>query len=249
MTPLSVVCLYVKGPYRYSADYVVRLERMVRRHLSRPFTFTCLVDRETLPEVLAAYVGAREFVPVLVQVESLAGLVPDNGVGYWNKLRLFDPAMGFGGRVLYLDLDTWVVSSLDPIADYPASLALTADAFVVERAHLNTDRDGRRLVRRFNSSVMVWDAGTHSDLWRRWTPTIAQQLSTDQDWIGEQAEDALGMPLEWFPRISHLTRDAGFAATGTPLPGAAKVVLTKKPKNHICAEQWPWFDQAWGGPA
>lgn len=224
---LTVACVFVRGPYPYTADYVVRLERMVRRHLARPFHFVCLTDR------------ASELPPDIdtIHIASLAGLVPDNGAGYWNKLRLFDPEVGLTGRVLYLDLDSLVVAPLDPIVDYPAPLALTADAFVVERAHLNTDRKGRRLVRRFNSSVMVWDGGTQSELWTRWSPAIAQQLSTDQDWIGEQSEAAIGMPLEWFPRISRVQ---------PPWPAEAKVVLVKKPKNHIAAEQWPWFEPMWG---
>jgi hypothetical protein len=234
---LTVTCVFVRGPYPYTADYVVRLERMVKQHLRRPFHFVCLTDRVSeLPRSIDS-----------IPIASLAGVVPDNGVGYWNKLRLFDPRLGLNGRLLFLDLDTLVVAPLDPIVDYQASLALTADAFIVERAHLNTDRYGRRLVRRFNSSVMVWDAGTQSELWTRWTPAVAKRMSTDQDWIGEHAEEAVGMDLAWFPRISHLVRDEQFAATGAPMPADAKVILVKKPKNHVALQQWPWFDHAWGG--
>jgi hypothetical protein len=236
---LTVVCLYVRGPYPYTAEYVTRLERMVRTYLPRPFRFVCLTDRpEELPTIET------------IRVTSLAGIVPRNGEGYWNKLRVFDPTIGLTfGRVLYLDLDTLVVADLSPIVDFPAALALTTDAFVVERAHLDRDRYQRKLVRRFNGSVMVWDGGTQDALWHTWKASEALRLSTDQDWIGEQAPHAQGMPLEWFPRISHLTRDPGFAETGTPMPAEAIVVLTKKPKNHICVQQWPWFDARWGKAA
>lgn len=224
---LTVVCVFVRGPYPYTADYVVRLERMVRRQLARPFRFVCLTDRaEELPATIEA-----------IRIRGLAGQVPNNGAGYWNKVRLFDPALHLRGRVLYIDLDSLIVGPLEPIVDYPASLALTEDALVLERAHLNTDRYGRGLVRRFNSSVMVWDGGLHQDLWTRWTPAVAQRLSTDQDWIGEQAEDAVGMPLGWFPRISRVQ---------PPWPADAKVVLVKKPKNHEAAQRWPWFEPLWG---
>jgi hypothetical protein len=234
---LTVACVFVRGPYPYTAEYVVRLDRMVRRYFARPFRFVCLTDRgEELPAGIET-----------IQIASLAGVVPPNGVGYWNKLRLFDPAIGLTGRVLYLDLDSLIVAPLDPIVDVPATLALTADALVVERAHLVTDRYGRRLVRRFNSSVMVWDGGTHQDLWTRWTPSVAQAVSTDQDWIGEQATDATGMPIDWFPRISQLRRDPMFDATGAPMPTSAIVVLTKKPKNHVVMAQTSWFDALWGG--
>lgn len=234
---LTVACVFVAGPYPYTAEYVVRLERMVRRHLARPFHFVCLTDRAAeLPASIDR-----------IHIASLAGIVPDNGVGYWNKLRIFDPAIGLVGRCLFLDLDTLVVDALDPIVDYPAPLALTEDAFVVERAHLDRDRYGRRLVRRFNSSVMAWDGGTQSDLWTRWTPDVAQRLSTDQDHIGEASEEALAMPYAWFPRISQLVKDPDFAATGTPMPSQAKVILCKKPKNAIAVQQWPWVDALWGG--
>lgn len=237
---LTVTCVYVKGNYPYTVDYVVRLERMARRFITRPFEFVCLTDQ---PE---AVLNASDDIGV-IRVRSLLGVVPAKGEGHWQKVRLFDPTLGFSGRILYLDLDTLIVASLDPVIDFPSSLALTEDMYVVERAHLNTDRFGRQLVRRFNSSVMVWDTGTHADLWAQWTPAVAEHLSTDQDWIGQQAIDADGMPAEWFPRLGHLTKDATFAATGTPMPPDAKVILAKKPKNHLAVQQWPWVDDVWGG--
>lgn len=245
--PLTVASVYVRGPYRFTADYVVRLARMVRRYAPRPFTFTCLVDADTEPEVAAAMAQAKLSVG-LIRVESLRGLVPDNGVGYWQKVRLFDPDIGFTGRVLFLDLDTWIVAPLAPIVDAPAVFALTQDALTVERAHLDRDRDGRRLVRRFNSSVMVWEPSPASAaLYQRWSPAVAQRLSTDQDWFGEQRPDALGLDLAWFPRISQLLKVPAIAARGGPLPPDARVVLVKKPKNAPVAAEYPWFARAWGG--
>jgi len=241
LAPVTVVCVYTSGPYPYTADYVVRLQRMAQRGLrGRMARFVCLTDRP------AELPGIETIV-----VASLAGVTPRNGEGYWQKVRLFDPALGLQGRVLYLDLDTLVVGDLWPVVDYPdatrpATLALTEDALVLASSLSDIDRFGRRLVRRFNSSVMVWDAGTHADLWHRWSPAETARLSTDQDWIGEQAPDAVGMPLAWFPRISELVRDERFAQVGAPFPAVAKVVLTKKPKNAICVERWPWFAPLWG---
>lgn len=228
MTPVTVVCVWVRGPVAYSAEYVVRLERMVRRYLARPFRFVCLTDR---PELVPASIET-------IAIASPSEDIPANGRGYWTKLQVFNAGHGLEGRILYLDLDTIVVAPLDPIVDFPATLALTADAFVVERAHLNRDRYGRLLVRRFNGSVMVWDAGTHAELYTRWTIGDTERLSTDQDWIGEQATDAKGMNLAWFPRISQVR---------PPWPPEAIVVLVKKPKNHEAIVRWPELDQWWGG--
>jgi len=225
---LTVACVFVHGPYPYTAEYVIRLQRMVARYVKLPHRFVCLTDRANeLPADIS-----------VIPIASMSSVVPRNGAGYWNKVRLFDPTLGLTGRVLYIDLDSIIVAYLDPIIDMPASLALTTDALVVERAHLDTDRFGRKIVRRFNSSVMVFDSGACDDLWQRWTPLVAQRLSTDQDWIGEQAPDAKGMPIEWFPRISQVR---------PPWPAEAIVVLVKKPKNIQAVERWPELDAWWGG--
>lgn len=225
---LTVCCVWVRGPVPYTSDYVVRLERMVRRYLDRPFDFVCLTDQ---PSELPSSIGR-------IRIQSLATAVPRNGVGYWNKVSLFYQAVGFRGRVLYIDLDSLLVSDLSPIVDYPAPFAITEDALVKERAHLDTDRYGRKLVRAFNSSVMVWDAGFGADIYNAWTPDVAQRLSTDQDWIAERYPTAAAMPYAWFPRISRQQ---------PPWPDEAKVVLVKKPKPHEAVARWPWFEQAWGG--
>lgn len=229
-TNLTVVCVWVKGAYPYTAEYVVRLEKMARRFIPQAFRFVCLTDQpKALPGV--------ECIPI----ETPGDPCPQPTRGIWSKIELFNPFHFWnreGHRVLFLDLDVLLVSSLLPIVEYPARLALTEDMFVQERQHLNVDRYGRALVRRFNSSVIVFDGGTQNALCTHWTPKVALRLSTDQDWIGERAPEAKAMPVAWFPRISRQQ---------PPWPSDAKVVLVKKPKNHEAVQRWDWFEQAWGG--
>lgn len=226
MTPLTVACVLVAGPVAaFNADYVVRLERMVRRHLARPFRFVCLTD------------GSRGALPAPIEtipIQPAAGQV-----GYWAKVQLFNPALGLEGRVLFLDLDVLVVADLAPLVDFPAPLALADDVVVQMRPDVAVDRFGRRLVRKFNSSAIVWDAGTQDALFTRWRRSDAERLSTDQDWIAEQVPAAAAMPLAWFPRIS---------AVRPPWPDEARVVLCKKPKNHEAVERWPAVREWWGEP-
>lgn len=230
---LTVACVWVRGPVPFTSDAVVRLRRMVRRYLSRPHQFVCLTDRPwLLPSDLRT-----------IPIESLPHAVPPNGRGYWAKIELFNRRHGLTGRVLYLDLDSVVVDSLEPIVDAPAPFAITADALIAERAHLTRDRYGRLLVRRFNSSVMVWDAASAYDLYDDWSVRETARLSTDQDWIGERRPDALALPYAWFPRLSRLVASGQLL----PLPADAKVVLAKKPKPHDALRRWPWFDAWWGG--
>jgi hypothetical protein len=236
---LTVACVWVKGPVPYGVEYVTKLESMVRRYLDLPVRFTCFTDR---PQELAASMAVwapwdpERSMRQIVPIATLGDDVPANGRGYWAKLQLFNKAHGLRGRILYLDLDSIVVGDLTPIVDCPATFALTEDALIQERAHINEDRYGRRLVRRFNSSVMVWDAGTQDFLFDDFARVHYGIYSTDQDWIGERATEAQAMPLAWFPRISQVR---------PPWPADAKVILCKKPKNADAVKRWPELAEWW----
>lgn len=217
---LTVCCVYVKGEYPYDERYVKNLRWMVERWIDRPFRFVCLTDQPWLFSDI-------ETIPVQKLQAPQA---------YWTKLELFNPIRQWHGRVLYLDLDVLIVSPLAPIIDYPAQFALTADpAYVGSKT---VDRFKRKIVRRFNSSVMVWDGGTQTHLFEMYSPKLAERLSGDQDAIAELCPDAVGMPRSWFPRLSEVT--------GPPFAPEVKVVLTKFPKNHVAVEQFDWFAPLWG---
>jgi hypothetical protein len=217
VTPLTIACVLVKGEYAYTPEYVRRLLVMCRRYVSRPFD-----QPKAMPE------GVR---PITVQ--RLEGCFAE-----WTKMRLFDVFRNATGRILFIDLDSLIVNSLDPIIDYSAPIAIIDDIFALERAHLTTDRYGRRLVRKFQGSVFVWDAGTHADIWDRWTLQDALRLSTSQDWMAEIVPDAAAMPDAWFPRASK---------TSPPWSPDHKIVLAKKPKGFEAVQKWPWFNEWWGG--
>lgn len=222
---MTVCCVFVQGPYPYTPDYVYRLARMVAKFLPGPYRFVCLTDR---PELLPGVETIR-IAPTLGTPES---------TGYWTKLRLFDPAIGFSGRVLFLDLDVLVVGDLTPIVEYPAALATTQDVLAAERPRTGIDRFGRLVIRQINTSVLVWDAGEATDVFAQWTPDISRLISTDQDWLTICRPTVAAMPERWFPRLSR---------TSPPWSADAVVVLCKKPKNHEAVKKWPWFDAMWGG--
>ncbi|ETV98746.1 hypothetical protein, variant [Aphanomyces invadans] len=98
MTHLTVVC--VKWGVKYGAEYVNKLHRGVARHLkSVRYTFCCLTDNAV---GLAPEIDVRLLAP--------------GWVGWWNKAQVFSPAFGWTGRMLYLDLDSVLVGSLDDLA-------------------------------------------------------------------------------------------------------------------------------------
>ncbi len=220
MIPLTVASVFVHGEYPYTAEYVDRLYRMVRRWIDRPFQAVCLTDQPAaMPD------GVEPLV-----VEKFPGFAP------WTKLELFNPCRAWPGRVLYLDLDTIIVAPLSTLIDTPFSFCITADP---PKTGLKArDAFKRDIVRLFNSSVMVWDGGTNTDLYTDWTPDVVERLSGDQDWIGERKPMAPTWPRNWFPRMSELQ--------GSPPTDPAKVVLCKVPKNRLAADLWPWVREAWG---
>lgn len=216
MSELTVACVWVDANVPYSLDYVTRLESMTRRFAGRAFRFVCLTDR---PWLLPAHIAG---IPIAR---------PARLAGWWSKLELFNPAHAFAGRVLYLDLDTLIVDSLARVIDYPSAFALAPHAGTFEGRH------GKTVVKRFNSSVMVWNAGSCDALYADWRRDVADRLWGDQDWIGERRPDAAAMPADWFPRLSSIK--------SPPYPGDAAVILCKKPKNVEAAARWPWFAEAW----
>lgn len=213
---MNVVCLFVRGEVPYTVEYVHRLRNMVSRWIDRPHTFKCLTDQpNTMPDGVEA-VPIQKF---------------KNCFAFWTKLELFNPERAWSGRVLYLDLDVLITAPLAPIIDFSAPFSL------IPHAGSFNGKNGLAVVKRFNSSCMVWDAGCNYRLYDDWAPSVAKRLHGDQDWIGEQFPKASMFPLEWFPRISEL-QERG------PSP-EAKVVLAKTPKNVEAAKRWDWARQAW----
>lgn len=212
---ITVASVWVRGQVPYGLEYVTRLRNMVDRHLTRAHAFVCLTDR---PWLLPADIRG---IPIATPALK----------GWWGKVELFNRRHGFAGRMLYLDLDSLIVDSLESIVKFPAPFALVPDAGSFQ------GKDCLTVVKRFNSSVMVWDAGVNSRLYDDWTPAVGKRLHGDQDWIGEQMPEADMMPLDWFPRMSQLS--------GRPPVAPARVVLVKKPKNHEASDQFPWFSAMW----
>ncbi len=226
--PLAVFCLKSGG--KYSADYVNRLQRMVRRHLSAPHTFHCLTENaQGLEEGIIA--------------EPLPS--PDLG-GCWNKLRLFSPRLTAApATVLYLDLDVVLVDSIDPLLECSPA----AD-------FLGQPDWNRPWFPQFNSSVMRFTSGSHPELhdgflaelscgrlvrreewdgttqsrdktvfWRGW-----RRFGSDQEWISARLQPRQPVRQRAFPPgwvVSYKTH----ARREVP-PGAKVIVFHGSPKPH-----------------
>lgn len=135
--------------------------------------------------------------------------LPPSLDGWWNKVALFKPGT-FEGKVLYLDLDVVITGRLAPLL----SGGIYAD----------------ELLSGYNSSVMCWESGEHTEIWERYRPEVAARLRGDQDWITE-----LGGWKTYAPGACVSYRLS--ATRGVPF-GAAVVVFHGEPKPHEVADGW-----------
>lgn len=219
MSGLTIVCCLFRGHVGYTADYVEKLQRGILRNdpeLEYQARWVCITD-------------GRCGIPTGWEILQTAPLEVE--FAWWNKIRLFDPRLNLGERILYLDLDVLPVSSIMPILYFPAHFALA------RHAGSFAGKNGKKVVRKYNSSVMIWDHGHAQQIWRRWSPDVPNRLWGDQDWIATVLPNERRLPMSWTPRmISDVT---------PPWPERAKIVLVKKPKPHMATQQYPWFKEWW----
>ena len=89
----------------HGITYVNKLYRMVERHLSIPHDFICFTDRS----------GEKDKFMDGIDVRPLD--VPDWPLNF-KKLFLYKPNNGLKGRILFIDLDSVIIDSIDEMASY-----------------------------------------------------------------------------------------------------------------------------------
>lgn len=109
---VNILCL--KWGTLYSAEYVNRLYRGVKAHLTKPFRFVCVTDD---PSGLCEGVETAE-IPSMPE-----GMVFNDQYTKWPniyiKLCLFKPGFAaLEGPTLFLDIDQIITGSLDDFFDY-----------------------------------------------------------------------------------------------------------------------------------
>jgi hypothetical protein len=235
---LTVASVYWKGSFRgreniYSKDWVDKLKNMVGRNLRREHRFVCLSNVDV----------PCERIPLV-----------HDWPGWWSKIELFRPNL-FEDRVLYLDLDLVVLNRLDPIVDFPAEFATLAQPQIGQF----TNREGKIVVDRYNSSVMVFDAGVADCLYTDFTEEAMKTLRgdqdyitdsfsamsvfrNDQDYIGHKLPDLKTFPKDWIKKLR-------YCPNGVPTP---KMIIAlcmmggKAPlKNIDAARLYPWIKDVW----
>lgn len=90
----------------YTLEWVAKLQRGVARHLTLPHRFICFSDVDV----------PCERIPLL-----------HDWPGWWSKLEMFRTPID--GTVLYFDLDTVIVGSLDAIASHPHTFTMAHEFY------------------------------------------------------------------------------------------------------------------------
>jgi hypothetical protein len=171
---INVVCvLRAGGKVGYDATWVEKLQRGVARNLSVPHRFVCLSDCDVPCERIA---------------------LEHSGKGFWAKIQLFRPGQ-FHDPVLYLDLDTVICNSLDPIVE-----CIQRQEFVM---WYEADKN-------IHSSAFMWWRQDHSWLWdlyqqqspEHWAAMYSEPpLYGDQAFVSERVSHTLltdHCPRQWF---------------------------------------------------
>lgn len=166
---ITVASVYRMGG-AYDEVYVERLAAGVRRTLSLPHRFVCLTDS---PKKNLEHCLITSVIPL-----------KQSWPGWWAKMELF----GLPGPVLYFDLDTVLVGSIDDLARWVME---TKDVLLMLRDFYTRDR---------SSGILGWNGDLRWVLdsferdyanraaWRRSRAAISmftgrERFRGDQDWL------------------------------------------------------------------
>ena len=165
-TTAPIDCACVIHGDGYSWRYVDVLYSMLRRNLSREIRMHVYTehDREVPPHMIKH---------VLTEWPGIRG----SKKSWWYKMQLFDPAH-HSGQLLYLDLDTVIVNSLDWITH-------------LSPYHFWAIRDFKTLwkpkFQGINSSVMYWHTERFAKIWTEFAeqdiPRLCAKYHGDQDYL------------------------------------------------------------------
>jgi hypothetical protein len=174
----QVICVHVGD--RYDNQYVEKLHRAVRRHMTELCTFTVLHDGKRYNIVDPNFRS--------IQVNRQEGIGQNNM--WWYKMQAFRPDVAAEENLL-MDIDIVAVSNLDELWAY------TPDQFMIIQ---DFNRHWYPLYDRNNSSVVRFNRPHAADIWPRWcTDPISwmRKYRGDQDWFDAEHPNMQQWPKEW----------------------------------------------------
>ena len=210
---INFVCLNAQNYLGMGTEYVNVLFDMVRRNMKNttPFRFFCLTDN---PDGLHSNIS----------VVSL----PDDIKGWYGKLYMFKKGVfnvSDGERMVFLDLDTLIISSLRWLDDYGGDMAILRDFYHHERGA---------------PGIVFWKNGFGAHIWDEWEEQGRPfRPMGDLDWINELDG---GEFVKKIDRIQDIfpSKVVSYKAHCRPFPpnGASIVCFHGEPRPHNCHSEW-----------
>lgn len=204
---IHIVCVNAGNYCDAGRRYVETLYAMVANHVPKDlsYEFVCFTDDP-----------ARYSDPIQQRA------LPEGLQGWFNKLYLFKSGLFPENElVLFLDLDTLIIDSLEPLLQYSGNFAILRDFL----------REGG-----YGSGVMLWRAGYATQLWDTYEaagfPTVA---GGDQSWVEQKGPRHADILQDLFPDL--FVSFKAHCAAGVP-PRAAVVCFHGRPRPHEVTTGW-----------
>lgn len=229
-------------PGRYSAffqfrtDDLLRLAAGIRANLKMPHRIIAVTDypRHLFPSELE-YLSIQE---------CFGDLRPMGGC--WLRLKCFKPGMSrvIGDRVAWVDLDSIITGTLDPLFDRPEPLVLYKSDSVTGQ--------------RWNGSVILFSPEQNADIWQRFDPATAAAKIREYRAAGHsgpRGTDQAHLHMCRDEQTPHWTASDGILHWGMHrtrvLPEHARILTfpgSEKPDSPRVRQRTPWVAKYWPLP-
>jgi len=218
---VNIICLYWVGKFRgriFKAKDVTRLRLSVNKHIDRPYKFYCLTNK------MDAHIPANK-----IQLEYA-------WPGWWSKMELHRPDLP-KGRTLYLDLDSHVIRSLQPILDYEGNLVMFNS-----RAPMRKRRfPDPGIIHRYQAATMLFDSGSTTWLYEKFCENpefYMSQYRSDQDVMGKYLPDQPVFPDEWMAKLKQCIRTKEAPSDAIIITGQPSGNFFRKSVRYV-----PWLEK------
>ena len=220
--------------YKFGAEHVAILRNMVARNLTIPHEFVCVcswdfVDALRSEDVRCVGIDGRKHVPGSCFVRLM--------------LRRPDIASVLGPRILNLDLDCVIVDSLD-------LLVSRTEECVWWRNPNFADGSASRAF--YQTSIQLFDAGSHSELWTEFDPKETPRWvnrrfgGAEQAWVSERVpwDEPYWDDSDGIYGAGRLFKGKVDKGVTTELPENARIVFLpgdRAPHQPETQEIHPWI--------